>query len=46
MKEGGTYLDRITLHQARGFAALRRDAELAVRHFDDAVEVADGTGDR
>jgi class 3 adenylate cyclase/tetratricopeptide (TPR) repeat protein len=43
---GGTYLDRIALHHARGFAALRRDAELAVEHFDEAVAIADGTGDR
>jgi class 3 adenylate cyclase/tetratricopeptide (TPR) repeat protein len=43
---GGTYLDRITLHYARGFATLRRDAEAAVAQFDAAVAMADGTGDR
>ena len=43
---GGTYLDRIAIRYARGFASLRRDADLAAAQFDAAVTIADTTGDR
>jgi ATP/maltotriose-dependent transcriptional regulator MalT len=45
--EQGTYLDRINLHLARGFAFVRLGrADTARSEMADAVALADGTGDR